>query len=80
MKYTNKIVTNQGENTMSDQEEKRESNNVTISLPNFHRRKLVIMQDKLGVNRSGIIQRLIEHQSIFTLCRDMEMEGDNKED
>ncbi|MCK4500494.1 hypothetical protein KAU11_08345 [Candidatus Babeliales bacterium] len=61
---------------MSDTEERKESNNVTISLPVFHRRKLTIMQEKLGVSRSGIIQRLLENQSIFTLCEDVEVSSE----
>ena len=57
---------------MSKEETKRESNNVTICLPQFHRRKVDAMRMKLGINRSGMIQRLIENQSIFSLCDEAE--------
>lgn len=46
---------------------KPKSTNVTVSLPDFHAKKLKAMRNKLGVGNSGIIQRLIENQSIFTL-------------
>ena len=57
--------------------ENKESSQITISLPEFHRKKLKAMMTKLGVNRSGIIQRLIESQSIFTLGNTKNKENGN---
>ena len=52
--------------------EKKRATTVTISLPDFHLRKLDALRAKLGIGRSGMIQRLIENQSLFSLCQDDE--------
>lgn len=56
---------------------KQGSANITVSLPEFHQRKLRMMKEKLGIGNSGIIQRLIESQSIFTIGEQKENKENN---
>lgn len=44
---------------------KKENINVQITLPPFHKRKLDIICSRLGLSRSGIVQRLLESYTII---------------
>jgi hypothetical protein len=46
---------------------KRTNKVVPVSLPQFHIRKLDLIRERTGLSYTGVIQRLIENYSLFTL-------------